>query len=184
MSRIGKKAISVPGNVQVNLVGNTISVEGPKGTLTYEFRPEVEVCYDEDFKSISVSMDEALIAKKRSNGAYWGTTRSLINNMIEGVAKGYEKKLQVVGVGWTATVNGSNLALKVGYANTIQMPIPPGLTVTAEKQMITISGADKQMVGHFAASTRAKRKPEPYNGKGIKYLDEVIMRKQGKAFGK
>ncbi|MGV6813576.1 MAG: 50S ribosomal protein L6 [Phycisphaerales bacterium] len=184
MSRIGKKAISVPGNVKVNIAGNKITVEGPKGTLNYDFRPEVDVNYDDDAKSISVSMDPALIAKRRSNGAYWGTTRSLINNMIEGVTKGYEKKLQVVGVGWTATVSGSNLALKVGFANTIQMPIPSGLQVTAEKQVITVSGPDKQMVGHFAASTRAKRKPEPYNGKGIKYLDEVIARKQGKAFGK
>lgn len=184
MSRIGKKPISVPGNVKVNLSGRSISVEGPKGTLSYDFRPEVDVSYDEGDKSISVTMDEALIAKKRSNGAYWGTTRSLINNMIQGVTKGYERKLQVVGVGWTANVNGSKLALKVGYANIIEMPIPTGLNVTAEKQIITISGADKQAVGHFAASTRAKRKPEPYNGKGIKYLDEVIQRKQGKAFGK
>jgi large subunit ribosomal protein L6 len=184
MSRIGKKPISVPGNVKVNLSGQSISVEGPKGTLSYDFRPEVDVNYDDGDKSISVSMDEALIAKKRSNGAYWGTTRSLINNMIDGVTKGYEKKLQVVGVGWTASVNGNKLALKVGYANVIEMPIPAGLNVTAEKQIITVTGADKQAVGHFAASTRAKRKPEPYNGKGIKYLDEVIQRKQGKAFGK
>lgn len=184
MSRIGKKPISVPGNVKVNLSGQTISIEGPKGTLRYDFRPEVDVSYDDAEKSISVSMDDALIAKKRSNGAYWGTTRSLISNMIDGVTKGYERKLQVVGVGWTANVNGSKLALKVGYANIIEMPIPAGLNVTAEKQIITVSGADKQAVGHFAASTRAKRKPEPYNGKGIKYLEEVIQRKQGKAFGK
>jgi len=184
MSRIGKKIISVPSNVKVSQAGNTISVEGPKGSLSLEHRPEVDVKWDDSAKNISVSMDEALIAKKRSNGAYWGTTRALINNMIEGVSKGYEKKLQVVGVGWTATVNGTNLALKVGYANTIEMPIPVGLTVTAEKQLITVTGADKQAVGHFAASTRAKRKPEPYNGKGIKYLEEVIARKQGKAFGK
>ncbi len=184
MSRIGKKPILVPGNVKVNLSGSSISVEGPKGTLSHAFRPEVDVRYDEGQKAISVSMDEALIAKNRSNGAFWGTTRALINNMIEGVTKGYEKKLQVVGVGWTANVSAGKLALKVGYANVIEMPIPQGLTVTAEKQMITISGADKQAVGHFAASARAKRKPEPYNGKGIKYLDEVIMRKQGKAFGK
>ena len=101
MSRIGKKIISIPENVKVNLAGNNISVEGPKGTLSYEFRSEVDVSYDDSAKSISVSMDAALIAKKRSNGAYWGTTRSLISNMVEGVAKGYEKKLQVVGVGWT-----------------------------------------------------------------------------------
>lgn len=184
MSRIGKKIISVPGNVKVNLSGNSISVEGPKGTLAYDFRPEVGVSYDDGEKAIVVSMDEKLIAQKRSNGAYWGTTRALINNMVEGVTKGYEKKLQVVGVGWSANVSGGNLALRVGYANIIEMPIPEGLKVTAEKQIITITGADKQAVGHFAASTRAKRKPEPYNGKGIKYLDEVITRKQGKAFGK
>lgn len=184
MSRIGKKPISVPGNVKVNLSGSSISIEGPKGTLSYDFRPEVSVSYDEGDKSISVTMDEALIQAKRSNNAYWGTTRALINNMIKGVTDGYEKKLQVVGVGWTASVNGNKLALKVGYANIIEMPIPAGLNVTAEKQIITVTGADKQAVGHFAASTRAKRKPEPYNGKGIKYLDEVIMRKQGKAFGK
>lgn len=184
MSRIGKKPISVPGNVKVNLSGQSISIEGPKGKLSYDFRPEVDVSFDESDKSITVSMDEKLIASKRSNGAYWGTTRALINNMVKGVTDGYTRKLQVVGVGWTATVNGNKLALKVGYANVIEMPIPAGLDVTAEKQIITISGADKQAVGHFAASTRAKRKPEPYNGKGIKYLDEVIMRKQGKAFGK
>jgi len=184
MSRIGKKPISVPGNVKVNLAGNTISVEGPKGSLSFDFRPEMKVDFDEDAKSISVGMDEAFLSEKRSNSAFWGTTRALINNMIDGVTKGYEKKLQVVGVGWTATVNGNKLALKVGYANTIEMPIPAGLNVTADKQIITINGADKQAVGHFAASTRAKRKPEPYNGKGIKYLDEVITRKQGKAFGK
>ena len=184
MSRIGKKPISVPGNVKVNLSESSISIEGPKGTLSYDFRPEVSVSYDEGEKSISVTMDEALIQAKRSNNAYWGTTRALINNMIKGVTDGYEKKLQVVGVGWTATVNGNKLALKVGYANIIEMPIPAGLNVTADKQIITVTGADKQAVGHFAASTRAKRKPEPYNGKGIKYLDEVIMRKQGKAFGK
>lgn len=184
MSRIGKKPISVPGNVKVSLTETSISIEGPKGTLSYEYRSEVDVSFDEGDKSISVSMDQKLIDQKRSNNAYWGTTRALINNMIKGVTDGYERKLQVVGVGWTATVNGNKLALKVGYANVIEMPIPEGLTVTADKQIITVSGADKQAVGHFAASTRAKRKPEPYNGKGIKYLDEVIMRKQGKAFGK
>jgi large subunit ribosomal protein L6 len=184
MSRIGKKPISVPGNVKVSLTETSISIEGPKGTLSYEYRPEVDVSFDEGDKSISVSMDQKLIDQKRSNNAYWGTTRALINNMIKGVTDGYERKLQVVGVGWTATVNGNKLALKVGYANVIEMPIPEGLNVTADKQIITVSGADKQAVGHFAASTRAKRKPEPYNGKGIKYLDEVIMRKQGKAFGK
>lgn len=183
MSRLGKKPISVPGNVKVNISDRTVSIEGPKGSLSFTHRPEVSVSHDDSDKAITVSCDEALIAQDRANRAYWGTTRALINNMIEGVTKGYEKKLEIVGVGWTGTVNGNTLALKVGYANIIEMPIPEGISVTMEKQNMTITGADKQAVGHFAASVRAKRKPEPYNGKGIKYADEVIQRKAGKAFG-
>lgn len=183
MSRLGKKAIQVPAGVKVNIAGRNVSIEGPKGSLNFEHRSEVQVSYDEGDKVISVNVDEKLLAENRANRAYWGTTRSILNNMVEGVTKGYEKKLNIVGVGWTGTVNGNKLALKVGYANLIEMPIPEGVTVTAEKQLVTVTGADKQAVGHFAASVRAKRKPEPYNGKGIKYLDEVITRKQGKAFG-
>ncbi|MFK7758723.1 MAG: 50S ribosomal protein L6 [Phycisphaerales bacterium] len=183
MSRLGKKPVQIPSNVKVNISGQSISVEGPKGSLSMDFRPEVKVTHDEDSKTVNVDVDKTLLEKDRAFRAYWGTTRSLINNMVVGVTEGYEKKLNIVGVGWTGTVNGNKLALKVGYANLIEMPIPEGLTVTAEKQLVTISGADKQAVGHFAASARAKRKPEPYNGKGIKYLDEVITRKQGKAFG-
>ncbi len=183
MSRLGKKAVEVPAGVKVNIADRTITIEGPKGSLNFTHRPEVQVSHDVDGKVINVTVDEKLLAEDRANRAYWGTTRSIINNMVIGVTQGYEKKLNIVGVGWTGTVNGNKLALKVGYANLIEMPIPEGLTVTAEKQLVTISGADKQMVGHFAASARAKRKPEPYNGKGIKYLDEVITRKQGKAFG-
>lgn len=183
MSRLGKKPIQVPAGAKVSIAGRTISVDGPKGSLNFEFRPEVQVSYDEGGKVVTVTVDEALLAQSRANRAYWGTTRSIIDNMMVGVTKGYEKKLQIVGVGWTGTVNGNKLALKVGYANLIEMPIPAGVSVAAEKQLVTITGADKQAVGHFAASVRAKRKPEPYNGKGIKYLDEVITRKQGKAFG-
>lgn len=183
MSRLGKKPISVPGNVKVNIADRTVSIEGPKGSLSFTHRPEIRVSHDDSDKVINVSCDEKLIAQDRANRAYWGTTRSLINNMIEGVTKGYEKKLEIVGVGWTGNVNGNKLALKVGYANIIEMPIPDGISVTMEKQNMTIIGADKQAVGHFAASVRAKRKPEPYNGKGIKYSDEVIQRKAGKAFG-
>lgn len=184
MSRIGRKTIDVPKNVKVSISGRTVSIEGPKGSLSMEHRPEVSVSYDDGAKSISVTVDEALIAEDRSVRAYWGTTRALLNNMVIGVTEGYEKKLEIVGVGWTGTVSGQALSLKVGYANKIDVPIPAGLTVTTDKQLVKINGADKQMVGHFAATVRAKRKPEPYNGKGIKYLEEVIQRKQGKAFGK
>ncbi len=184
MSRIGRKAVEVPAKVKVSVSGRTVTIEGPKGSLSFEHRPEVSVSFDEGAKAISVSVDEALIAEDRAVRAYWGTTRAILNNMVIGVTEGYEKKLEIVGVGWTGTVSGQSLSLKVGYANKIDVPIPTGLTVTTDKQLITVQGADKQMVGHFAATVRAKRKPEPYNGKGIKYLDEVIQRKQGKAFGK
>lgn len=183
MSRIGKKPVPVPAKAKVSIADRTISVEGPKGNLSFTHRPEVNVEYDEAAKQVQVTVDEALVSADRSNKAYWGTTRAIINNMMFGVTEGYEKKLEIVGVGWTGTVSGNVLNLKVGYANQIQMPIPEGVTVTTEKQLVTISGADKQAVGHFAASVRAKRKPEPYNGKGIKYADEVIQRKAGKAFG-
>jgi large subunit ribosomal protein L6 len=184
MSRIGRKPITVPKNVKVSISGRTVTVEGPKGTLKMEHRPDVQVAWEESEKSISVGVDEAMAADDRKLRAYWGTTRALISNMIEGVTNGYEKKLEIVGVGWSGTLQGQNLSLKVGYANRIEVPIPTGLKVTVEKQLVTINGADKQMVGHFAAKVRSKRKPEPYNGKGIKYSDEVIQRKQGKAFGK
>jgi len=184
MSRIGRKAIEVPKNVKVSVSGRTVTIEGPKGTLNFEHRPEVGVSFDEDAKAINVTMDADKVAQDRSLRAFWGTTRAILNNMVIGVTEGYQKKLEIVGVGWTGTIAGQNLSLKVGFANKIEVPIPTGLTVTTEKQLITVTGADKQMVGHFAATVRSKRKPEPYNGKGIKYQDEFIQRKQGKAFGK
>jgi large subunit ribosomal protein L6 len=122
--------------------------------------------------------------ESRQARASWGTTRALISNMIAGVTAGFEKKLEVVGVGWGATLTGKKLNLKVGLANTLVVPVPEGLTVGVDKAIVTINGADKQMVGQFASSVRALRKPEPYNGKGIKYTDEVIKKKAGKAFGK
>ena len=117
------------------------------------------------------------------NRAYWGLTRALIANMIVGVTEGYAKRLEVVGVGWGAKMQGKTLQLNVGYSNPVMKPVPPGLDVAVEGAFIRISGTDKQAVGQFAAETRAARPPEPYNGKGIKYVDEVIIRKQGKVFG-
>lgn len=182
MSRIGKKPIEVPAKVKVSISGDTVTIEGPKGSLSYTHRPEVSVNWDEGEKSITVSIDEKDMNNKPVR-AHWGTTRALINNMIKGVMEGYEKKLEVVGVGWTCNVNGQKLALKVGYANTIEVAIPAGVNVSTDKQTITVNGVDKQAVGQFAAEVRAVRKPEPYNGKGIKYTDEVIKKKQGKQFG-
>lgn len=184
MSRIGRKSVTVPKNVKVGINGRTVTVEGPKGTLSMQHRPELQVSFDDAAKSIVVTTDVVKAADDRQLRAYWGTTRALINNMVDGVTKGYEKKLEIIGVGWSGVVQGQNLSLKIGFANRIEVPIPAGLKVTVDKQLVTITGADKQQVGHFAATVRSKRKPEPYNGKGIKYSDEVIQRKQGKAFGK
>lgn len=182
MSRIGKKPITVPSGVKVSIDGQRIRVEGKNGKLEFNFHPAVRVAWDESEEAVTVSIDEAR-ADERLVRALWGTTRSIIENMVQGVTTGYQKKMEVVGVGWTAAHAGQMLKLNVGFASPVEVPIPAGLTVAVEKQNITISGADKQAVGQFAAKVRSKRPPEPYNGKGIKYADEVIQRKQGKQFG-
>lgn len=180
MSRVGIKPIEIPSGVKVTLNGQTVTAEGPKGTLSRTFRDEIAIGWSEDEKSVVCSINGATTREAR---ALWGTTRSLINNMFIGVEKGYEKGLHVEGVGWGAEVQGQRLKLQVGYADPAFVEIPQGLTVTAEKQTIKISGADKQLVGEFAARARKVRPPEPYNGKGVRYSNEVIKRKQGKQFG-
>jgi len=182
MSRVGKKPIEVPSGVKVAVSDRVVTVEGPKGTLTFEHRPEVAVEWVEAEKAVKVAPAESA-GESRTARALWGTTRSVISNMVEGAAKGYEKKLEIVGVGWGAEVAGQNLKLVLGYANPVMVPIPEGVQVTVEKQLVTIQGADKQAVGQFAAVVRSKRPPEPYNGKGVRYSDEVIQKKQGKQFG-
>jgi large subunit ribosomal protein L6 len=180
MSRIGKKPVTVPKGVKVSVANRVVKVEGPKGTLTMTHRPEVGVAVKDN--EVVCTIDESR-AEETGAKAYWGTTRALIDNMIEGVTKGYQKKMEVVGVGWTAAVAGKQLKMTLGFANPIMMDIPAGVNVLVEKQIVTVSGADKQAVGQFAAEMRQKRKPEPYNGKGVKYVDEVIKKKQGKQFG-
>jgi len=182
MSRLGKKPISVPANVKVDLKGRDVTMTAGSKTLKFSHRPEVKVSWDEGARSLGVAIADGVPATGDSR-AYWGTTWAILNNMITGVTKGYEKVLEVVGVGYQANVNGKNLDLKLGYANTIRMTIPTGLDVTIDKQFVKIAGPDKQLVGQFAADIRAKRKPEPYNGKGVKYVDEVIRRKEGKQVG-
>lgn len=182
MSRIGKQPVSVPPGVKVSVDDRAVTVSGPLGTLRFRPAPRVQVRWDESVRRIVVSVDE----KDREDAqvrATWGTTRAIIRNMVEGVQKGYEKSLEVVGVGWTAAVSGGALRLSVGYASPVVLPIPEGLRVSVDRQIIRITGADRQAVGQFAAMVRAVRKPEPYQGKGIKYTDEVIHRKQGKQFG-
>ncbi|MGE3108228.1 MAG: 50S ribosomal protein L6 [Phycisphaerales bacterium] len=182
MSRIGKKPVSVPGNVKVAIKDRTVSVQGPGGTLSLTHPERVGVKWAESEKQIVVSIAEGDM-EVRQVRADWGSTRAHLQNMIKGVTAGYEKKLEVVGVGWVPSLAGNKLKLVVGYANPLMMEIPKGLTVTVDKQFVTVKGADKQAVGMFASNMRSLRKPEPYNGKGIKYVEEVIKRKQGKTFG-
>ena len=188
MSRIGKKPIPVPASckVAVNPSTREVAISGPKGeTLKFVHRPEVSVAWNEKDRQIVCTTDLARL-EEANRKAFWGTTRASLSNMIRGVTEGYSEKLEVVGVGYAVKVVGKNLELKLGFANTISLAIPQGVKVEIATEggiFVTISGADRQRVGEFAAAIRSQRKPEPYNGKGIKYSDEVIQRKQGKAFG-
>lgn len=182
MSRIGKKPVTVPKGVKVGIADGSMKVEGPKGTLSMSLRPEVGVEHDAGSNEIRCTIPESSM-EDRASRAYWGMTRAMIQNMMVGVTQGYEKTMEVVGVGWGAQVQGKQLRLQLGYAAPVMMDIPEGLNISVEKQIVKITGADKQAVGQFAAAMRAKRKPEPYNGKGVKYANEVIKRKQGKQFG-
>jgi large subunit ribosomal protein L6 len=181
---MGKKPIQVPSGVKVHIDPKVrrIEVEGPKGKLDYAYRPEVDVRWDESESAIVCTISEARLGDSQHR-AYWGTVRSRIENLVIGVSNGYAKKLEVVGVGWNAQVQGQTLRLNIGYCHPVDLNPPGGVEFKVEGQMITVSGADKQAVGQFAAEIRSKRKPEPYNGKGIKYTDEIVSRKQGKVFG-
>ncbi len=182
MSRIGKKPILAPKGVTISVKDRVVTVEAGKSKLQFTHHPKVSVAWDEDEKSLLCSIPEADLSNRKVR-ALWGTTRAIINNMIVGVTKGFEKKLEVVGVGWTPKLQGQELHLEIGYCHPVVMPVPQGIDIKVERQIITIRGVDKHLVGQFAANIRSKRKPEPYKGKGIKYLDEIILRKQGKAFG-
>ncbi len=176
MSRIGKKPIEIPAGVDVSINGQTVSVKGPKGKLATTLHPHITIVKDGSIMNVSIA-DE----KEKSDRALWGLSTTLVNNMIIGVTKGYEKKLELVGVGYRAAMQGADLKVEVGYSHPVIFKMPAGITVTAEKTMITISGFDKQLVGEMAAQIRRIRPPEPYKGKGIKYEGEQIRRKAGKA---
>ncbi len=177
MSRIGKQPVVVPAGVKVSLNDRTVRVEGPKGKLEFAHHPNVKVEFDG--KEIKVTRPD----DDRLNRALHGLTRALINNMVVGASKGYEKKLKIEGVGFQAAMKGKGVELTVGFANKIVHTPPEGVTVAVpEPTTILVSGADKQAVGQFAADIRASKKPEPYKGKGIRYENEVVRRKEGKSF--
>ena len=178
MSRVGKKPIPVLDGVKVSVDGNVVNVEGPKGRLSFAHREEVTVKVSDDGKSVDVTRND----EERASRAFHGLTRALVNNMVVGVKTGYEKKLEVIGVGYLAAIKGKVLQLRVGFANELQVPIPEGLEVTCPDQThINVKGCNKQAVGQFAAYVRALRKPEPYKGKGVRYVGEVVKLKPGKS---
>jgi len=175
MSRVGKKPVVIPSGVKVEKKDLTLTVTGPKGVLNLEVHPKVKV----EVTDKEVLVDVAGKENKREK-ALWGLFRALIQNLMDGVTKGYEKKLEVIGVGFKVAVQGTKIVMSLGFSHPVEVEIPKGLTVTADKNVISISGADKQQVGQFAAEVRELKKPEPYKGKGIKYIDEVVIRKAGK----
>jgi large subunit ribosomal protein L6 len=178
MSRIGNKPIPVLDGVKISVAGRKVQVEGPKGKLEWEHRREVSVKVDGDKKQVVVAREN----DEREARAFHGLTRALLNNMIFGVKNGYEKRLEIIGVGYQAALKGKSINLRVGLANELVKEIPAGLTVTCpDATHIVIQGCDKQLVGQFAAELRSLRKPEPYKGKGVRYQGEQIKLKPGKA---
>ena len=180
MSRIGKMPITVPAGVEINITpDNVVTVKGPKGTLTSTFNPNMKITVDGGVATVTRPNDE------KQNRSLHGLTRTLLNNMVEGVTKGFSKELDVNGVGYRVTKEGKKLVMNLGYSHPVVMEETDDITIEAPSpNKIIISGIDKQKVGQFAAEVRGKRPPEPYKGKGIKYSTEVIRRKEGKTGGK
>jgi len=180
MSRIGKAPVVIPSGVEVNVKGRDINVKGPKGNLTITIRPEIDVAIEGGEAVFSVNGSGA----PRAARAYHGLTRSLVHNMVEGVTKGFEKKLEIVGVGWNAKAQGDKIVLNIGFCHDVPIKMPEGVKVECPKPtQIVLTGPDKQSVGQAAAVIRAVRPPEPYKGKGIRYDGEYVRRKAGKSFG-
>ncbi len=178
MSRIGREPITVPDKVSIDIQGSLVTVTGPKGKLDRRVRPEIALEQE----------DSRVMVKARDNSqrtiAFTGLTRSLINNMVIGVDKGFQKKLLVEGVGYRVEAKGNDLTLNVGYSNPVNFPLPEGVTASVDKNTVTLESIDKELLGETAARIRAVRKPEPYKGKGIRYEDEQIIRKAGKTKSK
>ncbi|MFA6257247.1 MAG: 50S ribosomal protein L6 [Candidatus Paceibacterota bacterium] len=174
MSRIGKQEILIPAGIKITKSGNTLSVVGPKGTLSKIFRDDITM----EVTDKSVKLD--IKRNDKFSKALWGTYASHIKNMIKGVTTPYQKKLVLEGVGFKSEVKGKELHLALGFSHPVVVKIPEGIAMKAEKNVISVEGIDKELVGSFTAAVRALKKPEPYKGKGMRYEDEVIRRKQGK----
>jgi large subunit ribosomal protein L6 len=175
MSRIGKKPVPIPSGVTANVEGQTVKVKGPKGAMQVVLPDDVEIKMDAG----AVQVDPRNETKRAR--AMWGTSRTLVANLVTGVTKGFEKKLEITGVGYRAALQGKNLQISLGYSHEVLYPVPQGITIVAPKPTeIVVTGIDKQKVGQVAAEIRAFRPPEPYKGKGVKYVGEYIFRKEGK----
>ena len=175
MSRIGKRPVAVPSGITANVAGQTVKVKGPKGTLEVVLHDDVSVKLDDG----RIKIDPRNETKRAR--AQWGTSRTLVANLIAGVTKGFEQRLEINGVGYRAAVQGKNLQLALGYSHDVVYPIPEGITIATPKPTeVVITGIDRQQVGQVAAEIRGFRKPEPYKGKGVKYAGEYIFRKEGK----
>jgi large subunit ribosomal protein L6 len=175
MSRIGKRPVALPKGVTASVDGKTVKVKGPKGELSVKLVAEVDAKVDEH--GITVSPREDMERARQM----WGLSRTLVNNLVVGVTQGFQQKLEINGVGYRAAVQGKNLNLQLGFSHDVAYPIPAGITITAEKPtQLTVAGIDKQLVGQVAAEIRNYRRPEPYKGKGVKYAEEHIRRKEGK----
>lgn len=178
MSRIGKQLIEIPAGVTVEVAPGLVRVKGPKGAIERTLPSRVSVIVENETVHVDVP------DKERADRAIWGTYASHVKNMVLGVTKGFQKQLEVNGVGYRVGLQGKDLKLEVGFSHPVVFPMPEGVTATVEKNMITISGINKEVVGDTAAKVREIRKPEPYKGKGIKYSDEILRHKAGKAAGK
>ncbi|MCB9805700.1 50S ribosomal protein L6 [Candidatus Nomurabacteria bacterium] len=174
MSRVGKKPIAIPDKTEVNIAEGLVNVKGPLGELNLAYKPVVDIKIEDN--NVILSPRDS----KLETLALWGTYASYLGNMVEGVTKGYEKKLIIEGVGYRAEMKGDKLVLSIGFSHPVELPVDPKIKCLVEKDTITISGSDKEAVGQFAANVRARKKPEPYKGKGIRYAGEVIRRKEGK----
>lgn len=174
MSRVGKKPIQIPAGVEVKIEGQKVIIKSSKGELSQEVRPEIKI----EVKENKILVIQQIKTKKSK--AFWGSTRAILNNLITGVTKGYEKKLEIEGLGYKANLEGNDLVLYVGFTHPIKITAPSGIKFSVEKNIITVSGMDKELVGKIAAKIRKSRPPEPYKGTGIRYLGEVIRKKEGK----
>lgn len=174
MSRVGKKEITIPSGVAVTLDDNRVKVKGPKGELSFDHNREASVKID----GSTIIVEN--VGKTKSAPAIWGTTRAILQNMIQGVTEGFQKQLELNGVGYKMAVQGKKLVMSLGFSHPVEREIPAELTAEIEKNVLSIKGTDKQKVGQFAAQIRSLKEVEPYKGKGFKYVDEVVVRKEGK----